>query len=92
MIRDKLTFDQVLESIDKITDDALIEECVTAIKYGDIIFNPGIVQEKDKLVSLYSLRVNIKKEKQKDRFTVEELIMWGLDVKTLSQYGCELLI
>ncbi|WP_044213127.1 hypothetical protein [Flammeovirga sp. OC4] len=85
----KLTFDQVLEKLEKTADHTLTEEFVRTIKNGDILFNPGIIQEKKKLASLYKLRVNMKKELQKDKFSKEELDNWNSAVHVLDEYECQ---
>jgi hypothetical protein len=89
MTRNKMTFDQVFSKLERINDNSSIEECVNAIRSGDILFSPGIIQEKSKLASLYKLRVNMKKNLQKDKFTPEELDNWDLAVDILNEYECE---
>ncbi|NME73038.1 hypothetical protein [Flammeovirga aprica] len=87
-MNEKLTFDQVLKGLEKITEHTSIKELVWVIKNGDILFSPGIIQEKKNLASLYKLRVNIKKELQEDKFSKEELDNWNSAVNELDEYEC----
>lgn len=86
----KLTFNQVLTELEKIKGDKNIADCVLTMKQGDVIFSPGIVQEKSKLTSLYKLRLNIKRKMQMDKITSEELDDWDKAVNILNGYECQM--
>ena len=80
-----MDFEKTVQKLKLERDNSIAKECLNEMLNGEVLFNPGFEQEKEQLTSLYSLRLNMAKDLNKDKFKEDELSNWELAVKNLKR-------
>lgn len=84
-----MDFKDTIENLKAQSDNPLVAECLESMINEDVLFNGGFTQDKQKLSSLYSLRLNMAKDLNRDKFKKDELKNWEIAVNSLNKSSCE---
>lgn len=87
-----MDFEITIEYLKSYPETPIAVECLNSMLNQEILYNEGIRQEKQKLTSLYSLRLNIAKDLHKNIYKKEELENWENAIKDLKKSNCEKLL
>jgi hypothetical protein len=78
-----MTFENTIHNLKLEKDNSIAQECLNVMRNGEVLFNSGFEQEKEQLTSLYSFRLNMAKDLNKDKYKADEISNWELAIKNL---------
>jgi hypothetical protein len=78
-----MNFDKTLKNLKLERDNAIAQECLDAMVKGTVLFNAGIEQERQKLASLYALRLKIATSSETQKFKNDEIVHWQQSIEDL---------
>ena len=84
-----MNFSKTIENLRSESDNSIAKECLSSMTNGTVLFNSGFDQEKEKLISLYELRLDIAKSINRHKFREEELLGWEQAIKKLKNCNTE---
>ena len=80
-----MDFDDIVENLKSIEHDDIARSCLEEMTTSEVIFHPGLVQEKNKLTSLYSFRLQTAKEINRSEFKDDEVKSWEAAIESLQK-------
>lgn len=79
-----MKFQETLNLLTKEKKNLVVQECIQHMTYGTVLFNEGFTQDKEKLASLYSLRLNLAKKFNRNKLDESEIKYWEIAVENLN--------
>ena len=78
-----MAFEEIVENLKKAKNHSVASTCLAAMTNEEVFFHKGFSKAKTDLTSLYTLRLDMAKTLNRDRFKDDELLIWENAIQNL---------